>query len=240
VNSSVVNRELRAVVRPFLQTHGFSAFTPRTAWRYVPGRVEVVNFQSFSATLAEGLGCTSYSFSLRLGIFLVDVPPAQPEGLKQVDGAPRPEEWQCDLRFTPERAIEQPELRRRDIWYVDPNARYLALAARDARRAIAEEGLPWFERWTDEAVLTELLSDSGIRAKDGTTLPGNTGAPLRNYVCGYLALALGRRHVAVERLARALSQFEAMDASNGKISKRFEPRTPAHLRADVQLLTAAV
>lgn len=240
MNSSIVNRELRAVVRPFLQTHGFGSFTPRTSWRFTPGRVEVVNFQSFSAYLAEGLACTSYSFSLRLGIYLLAIPARGAEAPKRLGDQLRPEEWQCHLRLTPESGLEQLELARRDIWYIDEAGHYLPAAARDARRAIAEVGLPWCDRWTDAAVLAELRTASSMHLADGTQLPGHVGSPARHYAAGYLARALGERAAAAEFLARALAQYEAMDESNAKTWKRFEPRTPEHLRADVRELGAAV
>lgn len=241
VNSAVVNKELRAVVRPFLQTHGFRGVTARTAWRYTPGRVEVVNFQSFNSYLAEGVGATTYSFALNLGIYLLAVPHRPGRPTKLVGDELRPEEWQSDLRLHLERGLEQPELPRRDIWYIDESGRYLGSAVRDARRAIAESGLPWFERWSSDATLLEALRTEGdLLLTDGTNLPGNAGSPARNYATGYVALALDDRTVAAEYLARALMQFEAIDASNAQISRRFPPCTPEGLREDVRVLGAAV
>jgi hypothetical protein len=241
VNSAIVNKEIRAVIRPFLQTHGFRSFTPRTAWRYGHGRVDVVNFQSFNSYLAEGLGCTTFSFCVNLGIYLPAVPHDSGREPKRSGQELRPEEWQCHLRLHLQRGIDQPELPRRDIWLVDEPGRYLAVAVRDARRAIAESGLAWFERWADDAVLLEALrADVGLPVDDRTQWPGNADSPARNYATGYVALARGERQVAAEYLARALAQYEAIDASNAEISRRFTPLTPERLRADVRALAAAV
>ena len=242
MNAAIVNKEIRAVVRPFLQTHGFRAFTPRTAWRYATAsRVEVVNFQSFNSHLAEGVGCTTYSFGVNLGIYLLAVPHHAGREPKRAGDELRPEEWQCHIRLHLERGLDQPELPRRDIWYIDEPGRYLAPAVRDARRGIAEVGLPWFERWADDgAVLAALCAEERLRLPDGTNLPGNAGSPARNYATGYVALARGERDVAAEYLTRALAQYEAMDASNAKISRRSSPLTPDRLRMDVRSLAAAV
>lgn len=240
MNSSIVNKELRAVIRPLLQTHGFRSFTARTAWRHGPDRIEVVNFQSFSAYLAQGVGATTYSFGINLGIYLHAIPHDTGRASKVAGEELRPEEWQCHLRLHLDRGIDQPELPRRDIWYVDEPGRYLAAAVRDAHRTIAEVGLPWFSRWSDAAVLEALCADTSLRLEDGTNLPGNAGSPARNYAAGYVALALGGRSIARTFLARALAQYEEMDTSNAKFSRRFAPHTPAALRATVRALEAAV
>lgn len=240
MDSRIVSQELRAAIRPFLQTHGFAAFTTRTAWRYRPGRVEIVNFQSFNDYVARGVGCTTYSFAVNLGICLLAVPPAQHhDSPKKKDGSLRPEPWQCHLQLPLHRTMEQPELPRTDIWYVDERGHYLSSAVRDARDVIANRGLLWFERWTDGAVLAELLSER-VLPSDDTRLPGNPGSLTRHYVAGYLAWHAGDRALAAQLLRAALEQYEHFDAINAKTSKRHVPRTPMRLRADLDALRAAV
>src|SRR5919201_859251 len=65
-----VTREIRRVVWPALGDEGFSSFTGRTAWRYVGDDIDVVNFQSFSASLADSISCTTFSFAVNLGLWL--------------------------------------------------------------------------------------------------------------------------------------------------------------------------
>lgn len=240
MDSSHVNRELRAVVRPSLQTHGFSAFTSRTAWRYREGRIDVVNFQSFNDYLATGVGCTTFSFALNLGVYLLDQPPPG-RPLKEKSGQLRPEEWLCHLRLHPHRTLEQPELARRDIWYIDPAGRYLEAAVRDARSVILDVGVGWFDRLsTDEAVFTLLMSERNI-GEDGTELPGSPGAPARNLAAGYLARRMGRTTDAHRLLARALEQYQAMDRTLTTHKTRVprQPMTPAALAQDVARLASA-
>ena len=61
MDSSAVNKEIKATVRPLLQGAGFTQFTSRTAWRHSTGKTDVINFQSFNSYLANSLGCTTYS-----------------------------------------------------------------------------------------------------------------------------------------------------------------------------------
>jgi hypothetical protein len=41
---------------PVLRTAGFDSFSSRTAWRYADAAVDVVTFQSFSASIADAVG----------------------------------------------------------------------------------------------------------------------------------------------------------------------------------------
>lgn len=67
MDSKVVNRAIKANVWPMLKEHGFGHFTTRTAWRHDHDRIDVINFQSFNSYQASVIGCTTYSFALRLG-----------------------------------------------------------------------------------------------------------------------------------------------------------------------------
>ena len=62
-----MTKEIRRVVWPELRERGFAAFTGRTAWRYVGDAVDVVNFQSFGSSLADAVGCTTFSINLESG-----------------------------------------------------------------------------------------------------------------------------------------------------------------------------
>jgi hypothetical protein len=200
-----------------------------------------VNFQSFNSYLAGGVGSTTYSFALNLGIYLLTVPPDAGREPKQRNDQICPDEWQCHLRLHPQRGLDQPELPRRDIWYIDPHGAYLASAVHDARRVIANTGLPWFDKWTDERILNTLLTVPAMLLDDGTELPGRAGAPSRNYVAGYLARGLKQYALAVGLLSEALKQYHEIDARNATLMGRwFKPMTPPRLSEDVTQLRAAV
>ena len=53
MDSREVNRVLKRVVWDELKGHGFVERTGRTAWRRRERTIDVVNFQSFNAYLAE-------------------------------------------------------------------------------------------------------------------------------------------------------------------------------------------
>ena len=117
VDSSVVNKEIKSVIRPILKDAGFTQFTARTEWRYAGEKIDVVNFQSFNSYLANGVGCTTYSFCGRLGCSFDAIP--RSERVKRKDGLFRPEEYECHFRRALQKTIRQPNLKRRDVWYVD-------------------------------------------------------------------------------------------------------------------------
>jgi hypothetical protein len=74
MDSKSVNKEIRQTIWPLLREAGFWRFSSRSAWRHAESRVEVLNFQSFNSYNAGVLGCTTYSFSVNLGVFLLRSP----------------------------------------------------------------------------------------------------------------------------------------------------------------------
>jgi hypothetical protein len=175
VDARDVTREIRRVVWPVLRSEGFEAFTGRSAWRHAGTAVDVVNFQSFSASIADGVGCTPYSFSVNLGVWRPDdVPPSlKPDAA----GRPRPQEWECGRRMRLSKTIPQPwftpfsrsdvshwplglrrhrdglkRVMRRDrhdreeIWFVLADGSNLDEMVGDALGVIRAEGLAWLQR----------------------------------------------------------------------------------------------
>lgn len=182
MDSRDVTREIRRVVWPVLREEGFDSFTGRTAWRYVESAVDVLNFQSFSASLADGVGCTPYSFGLNLGVWVPGELEA-PVLKSDASGRPRPAEWECMKRAKLQKSVEQPwfepfssaktsrwpralrkhreglrQVIRRDrhdrpeIWFVVADGSNLEAMVGDALAAIHNEGLAWFETARAEAV----------------------------------------------------------------------------------------
>jgi hypothetical protein len=109
VDSRDVTRAIRRVVWPVLREHGFTAFAGRTAWRYVGEAIDVVNFQSFSASLADAVGCTTFSFSVNLGVWLPADAHEAVELKRDTEGRLRPTEYQCvPHRRRLEKSLAQP------------------------------------------------------------------------------------------------------------------------------------
>lgn len=214
-------------------------FTERTAYRHTPGRIDVVNFQSFNDYLASAVGVTTYSFGLNLGQYLCSVPPDD-FGVKVRAGLLAPQAWECHLRVHLQRSLDQPELARRDIWFIDPEGAYLEAAVRDARTVILDVGLGWFDRYADDHELLRALLEIEAEAPDGTTLGGNLGSSARNLILGYLYLSLGRRVEALERLDAALTRNLEISRSLESKRSKYRPRQWDRLARDVALLKLGV
>jgi uncharacterized protein DUF4304 len=217
VDSFVVNKEIKSIIRPMLQVAGFTQFSPRTAWRYGDKKIDVVNFQSFNSYLANSVGCTTYSFCARLGCSFEAIP--RGERIKQKEGYLRPEEYECHFRSTLLKTIRQSNLKRRDIWYVDPSGENLGEVIEDAKKAILEKGIPWFHRFDDpQEILRTLLKDSP--SNEGTHGFGTKQSPDRHFKTGFVALSLGKMPLAIEHLQKALGSG---------FFKEFEPKMRAVL-----------
>jgi hypothetical protein len=208
VDSRIVSGQIKERVRPLLRDSGFSRFTERNAWRYVDDIVHVLNFQSFNSYNAELIGVTTYSFSVNLGIYFSKIPPTHGDPPSTTRGSRKPHEYECHLRGLLNRTFLQPELDRRDIWYIDPQANYLKLAIDDVVAQLHSAEVQWFQRYSDLQATLELLLSPTMDDPMGPVWGlGNPGSPMRNYKTGYIARALGRRDLACEFLTRAASHF---------------------------------
>ena len=205
MDSRVVSRMIRSEIWHPLKENGFWKFTSRSAWRHAGHQIDVVNLQSFNSYLAEGIGSTTYSFAVNVGCLITLVPVESGTRLFKVEGGRLlPPEYGCHFRKQLTKKIQQTELARGDVWYVDPEGKYLEPAIQDARRAILDEGLPWFHTFSNlEDVYNLLIGDEHY--VNGTWGFGVKGSPIRNYLTGYVALALENFNVAAEALEAALS-----------------------------------
>lgn len=203
VDSKTVSHAIRATIRPVLRAAGFSAFTGRNGWRYADDRIDVVNFQSFSAYNASVLGCTSHSFSVNLGCHLAWLPGPSSGALKDVGGRPRPQEYECPFRGMLFRRFSQPELERRSIWYVDPAGECLTQSMEDVRGLLSSEGMTWFDAFADPVAVLQLLQNA--EPSDALWGFGRNPSPMRHYLIGYAALHVGDSGLAREHLTAALA-----------------------------------
>ena len=201
MDSKVVTREIRRYIWPQIRAFGFSRFTGRTAWRHSNSKIDVVNFQSFNSYLAEGVGCTTYSFAINLGCYFPVIPWEYSRPLRQKGALLIPEEFQCHLRLHLDKSLKQPELPRANIWLIREDGKYLPEAISDATSAVLEKGMPWFEQFDDyEFLLNQLTSDES--ASFGT---GARWSPRRHYLIGYMARAVGNSQLALRHLEMAVN-----------------------------------
>ncbi len=153
MDSKVVSKELREIVRPVLRDVGFTKFTGRTVWRSTDTAKWVLNFQSFSAHIAAGVGCPTFSFSLRLGIYFDFV--ASSAGREVIAD---PQEWECTFRFAGLKGLEQPWFRpygrlravdRDDVWFVKDDGSNLSEVVADVRSVVEGPGLATLGAYQD-------------------------------------------------------------------------------------------
>ena len=202
MDSKEVNKAIRREVWPALKAVGFTKFTSRNGWRFHEDRVDVVNIQSFNSYLAEGLGCTTFSFGVNLGCLLRYVPEVSAGRMKSWNGYPLPAEYECHFRGGLRRTFVQPELERRDIWHIDAAGGYLDPSVNDARELLSSRGTDWFRRFEDRSAIIRILLE-GEEDNDQLWGFGAPGSPRRCYLTGYVAKTLGRADLAREYLLRA-------------------------------------
>ncbi len=205
MDSKIVNKRIRSEIRPLLKEAGFSRFTGRNSWRYASGRIDVINFQSFNSYNASVMGCTTYSFAVNIGCFFTDIPDQYREGNAETTGGGlRPDEAQCHFRGRLHRSFAQPQFDSREVWYIDPDGRYIEKALHDVRMAICRDGFPWFERLAEPSeALRILLEENECMGKLWGF--GRNPSPIRHYLTGYFALTLGRSETARHHLREALA-----------------------------------
>ena len=146
MDSKIVSREIRRVIRPVLKSAGFTRFTGRNSWRTTNDTVWVVNFQSFNEYLADRVNVTTFSFSINLSIRYECVSSRKLDGLT---AEPFPKEYHCHARRRLLRTIEQTEPSVNDVWYVRADGENLEEVITDARDVIDSVALPWFSHTSD-------------------------------------------------------------------------------------------
>jgi hypothetical protein len=213
MDSRVVGRKIQEEIWPLLRNHGFADFTMRTAWRRLPEQIHVVNFQSFNSYLAAGVGCTTFSFALNLGIYFRSIPADYP-----FSGGPdptvRPQEYHCHFRHRLLKGIDQPDLRRRETWYVAANGKNVQLAVSDARDVLEREGLHCFDEFASlEEVLHLLLNE------ELPEIHAAPHSPARKYIIGHIARRLGRVEVSEPMIAEANRELGAIRSQFSKAGR---------------------
>jgi hypothetical protein len=219
MDSKVVNRAIRGHVWPLVKEAGFNSTTSRTAWRHSADKVDVVNFQSFNRYNADVLGVTTFSFAVNLGCYLLYVPPQRPPK-KITDGQPYPAEYECHFRGSVRPTVFQARTNE-GIWAIDQNGDNLAWCLNDVAKQLPHV-LAWFDRLNDRnEVFRILLEDEEQTARLWGF--GRRPSPIRSYLTGYVAMALGKNEIA-ER------EFESAVAS-GCFTSLFSSAEGARYRA---------
>jgi len=214
MDSKSVNREIKKTIWPALKDVGFSRFTSRVAWRYHKDSIDVLDFQSFNSHNAGILGVTTFSFGINLGKYPLYVPPRWAPKVK--DGAQLPAESECLFRgaLLPEVSAA---LSNKTVWSVDKDGKNLLWCMRDVQSQL-QKAFDWFTRLEDRAEVLRILleKDEDMHQLWGF---GRNPSPIRSYSAGYVALTLGDKATATDKLQEAVdskcfvSLFSSVDGA---------------------------
>jgi len=199
MDSKVVNREIKKVIWPALKDAGFDLFTSRIAWRHNEASIDVVEFQSLGNYNAGVMGVTSFSFAVRLGKYLSYLPPQWPPKVK--DGMQLPSEAEAQFRRSLQCSLasSSPD---KSIWPVDKDGRNLAWCIRDVTTQLPN-ALAWFSHLDDRREVFHILRDQDEQMSQLWGF-GRNPSPIRSYLLGYAALALGEHALAETKLQEAV------------------------------------
>jgi hypothetical protein len=199
MDSKTVDKQIRAVVWPRLRDAGFVKIAGRNTWRFQERSIDVVNFQSFNSYLAAGVGCTTFSFAVNLGVYY----PCTEDAPWADRKCALPKEFDCQARRQPRKRIAQVELDRADIWYVRANGTNVSEVVSDATDVLVAEGLPWLARFDDlDYALFAFCSKPGSDEQD---LSGGINSLGRAKVAASIALELGWTDVARDSFGKVLA-----------------------------------
>ena len=169
VDGRTVGKAIAASVRPLLRRAGFTEFTQRKAWRPTEHTVAAVNFRSFNSYLADGIGSTTHSFCVDVGLLYRAAYRERGPHVIRPGGRARPEVWETTFRWQLHKGIQQPLFHpygraeasdRPDVWFVPADGEGLEVIVEDATRAFAADGLPVLDFLADpENAFTALVTN---------------------------------------------------------------------------------
>ena len=188
-----VSKALRQYVAPLLRGNGFDDSTARKFWRHRDGKTDHIEIESTSAYYAKLDGCTTASFTVRMGISLPQygfhLDPYQRDYITNGPKGPRPRESQMPIRgvLCP---TGSPSLKKvhwgwecQTSWEID-SMEDAEASAIDLRHQLETIGLDWLSRDWDLDHLARLLkkqearpflitADNGSHLRLDAELPGS-------------------------------------------------------------------
>ena len=182
---------LKRHVLPLLRADGFDDGTPRKLWRHRDGRIDHVEFSSFSTYHAMTLECPTASLAVRLGLSLkgygATEDPFHKDYVKAGPKGPRPAEPQMPIRGVLCPGDAPPMTRGHWGWEFEWIWRISTLeeaeaAARDLAHQFQTYALDWLGRDWDLNVILELLQKDEpslilVQAPNGSHLQLDAGMP---------------------------------------------------------------
>jgi hypothetical protein len=154
MDSKAINKLIRSEVWPILRDQGFSVFDARSAFAYKAPFINVVSFQSFNSYNAEVLGCTTYSFIPRLGVYVIGSP-GEHRVRRDKEGRLQPFEYECSFRSPLRKRTPVDGFAQDEIFYIDSNGGTTTQCFQELKYLSSEVAPLWFKANND---LDDLLS----------------------------------------------------------------------------------
>lgn len=206
MNSKEVTKEINSKIRPVLKENGFSRNSGRTYWRYCEDRIDIINFQSFNGYHSEVMGCTTFSYSINLSIFLNFIP--EKDKMKEKNGLKRPHEANGHFRRQLKKSIVQPELSIDTVWAVDDLGNNLSECINDSKKQIMNLGFDWYERFNSKEKILHILLNDEVDMEN-TWGFGNFDSASRNELIAYTAIELNQTKLAQKKLNELLKFYKS-------------------------------
>jgi hypothetical protein len=213
MDSKDVNRKIREVIKPYLRDQGFTVFSQRNFWRFQGEDIHVINFQSFNSYLAEGLGITTYSYAVNLGLYTKRINLGYP--IKQKDGLLLPAEYQCHFRGSIKSGIEQ-NINRDDLWAVNSSGSNLEICMADTLEQIRKYQKDWFDELAEISRKVDVVENE---RQDMKILWGwgNNPSPMRSLylACLYYEIDRAKSLRYIDEVANG-SSFRSLFTTRGE------------------------
>lgn len=209
MDSKSINKLIRARVWPMLRQWGFQRFDARMAWRDEGELIEVVQIQSFPSHMASGIGCTTFSFALSIGI-LVRGSGQELWVKKDHKGQLFPNVSECHFQRGLRKRSAVDGFWRDDIFFVAEDGSTTSLALQESIEVLQSEARNWFQKVGDlEASIEWMERGNSIPLEElQDRILSNPGSYAWSECLSTLWLALRRQDPKKASVDLCLQQIE--------------------------------
>ena len=209
MDSKTINKLIRSEIWPLLRGSGFSHFEARNAFAYRGHFINVVNFQSFNSYLAEGLGCTTFSFAVNLGVYVIGQP-GEVRLPRDKAGRLSPREYHCAFRSILHKRTPVDGFARGEIFFIDPSGRTTASCFDELRHLVTNFLPDWFEQRNNVDRLIAGMNSESESAQRVLCCPGVPGSYVWNELSSLLMLLRHDQRPSEESSIAALEHVDRM------------------------------
>jgi hypothetical protein len=208
MDSKTVNKLIRSEIWPILRQFEFSHFDERNAFSYRGKFINVVNFQSFNSYHASALGCTTFSFSVNLGTYIVGNPGAQ-YVRQDATGRLMPYESQCPFRSRLRKRTPVDGFSRDELFFIDSEGRSAGPCFEELRYLVSNCLPGWFNEHNDlDSLIAQMdaVDETGERIEIDTS--GNPGSYSWNSLKSVLLLLKHKTSQTPQSAARLKASLD--------------------------------